>query len=76
MGFVERVNRLTLVGPDEPLLVIHGTEDKVVPFEQGQMVYELAGSTEKWLEPLKGSGHHDIWSNGGIQALQVFFDRF
>ena len=61
---------------EEPLLVMHGTEDKLVPFEQGKLVYELAGSAEKWLLPLDGGGHQDIWANGGLQAMQDFFDRF
>lgn len=65
-----------IAGMDAPLLVLHGTDDKVVPFAQGQLVYELAGSRQKWLRPLQGVGHQGIWAAGGIRAIQEFLDRF
>ena len=39
-----------------PVLIIHGTEDTFIPFEQGQRIFAAAGpSTRLWA--MRGSGH-------------------
>jgi len=60
---------------EEPLLILHGTADELVPFEQGQPVFRLAGSSEKWIEPLEGVGHRGIWTEAAMKALYAFMDR-
>ena len=60
---------------EEPLLVLHGTADNLVPFEQGQTVLRLAGSDQKWMEPLDGVGHRGVWTEGAMKALYEFMDR-
>ncbi|MEE9426833.1 MAG: alpha/beta hydrolase [Paracoccaceae bacterium] len=60
---------------DEPLLVLHGTDDKLVPFKLGQAVFDLAGSNEKTMLPLAETGHQGIWSAGGLQAISEFMDQ-
>jgi len=62
-------------GIDEPLLVLHGTEDKLVPFEQGQTVFRLAGSSDKSLVELAGIGHTGLWTPEAITAITGFLDR-
>lgn len=42
---------------DAPVLVIHSRADRVVPFEQGQRVYEAASEPKQFLE-IQG-GHND-----------------
>ncbi len=44
-----------------PLLVLHGTQDRVIPVDQGQAVFEAAASPQKRFERLDGLGHHDLW---------------
>lgn len=46
-----------------PLLVIHGTLDRIIPVEHGRNVYELAGGPKR-LEIFEGAGHGDLWKRG------------
>ena len=64
-----------IIEMDEPLLILHGTEDRVVPFAQGQIVFELAGSARKWMQQLPGVGHHGLWTDDALAALDAFLDR-
>jgi hypothetical protein len=41
----------------EPLLVVHGTSDPVVPFAQGRRLFERAASRRKRLCPIPGEDH-------------------
>jgi fermentation-respiration switch protein FrsA (DUF1100 family) len=66
---VDKLPRITA-----PLLVIHGTEDGVVPFWQGQRLYELAKGPKQrlWVD---GAGHNDLGWVAGQEywnALQEF----
>jgi alpha-beta hydrolase superfamily lysophospholipase len=51
-GFEAAMPRVTL-----PLLVMHGTEDRLVPVHAGQMVYDRAGSADKTLHIYDGYYH-------------------
>ncbi|MDY6856775.1 MAG: alpha/beta hydrolase [Thermodesulfobacteriota bacterium] len=42
-----------------PLLIIHGTQDKVVPFEMGKRMYNEA-KTEKQFVQIEGAGHNNL----------------
>ena len=42
-----------------PLLVIHGTNDHVIPFSMGEEIYENAQTT-KQLITIKGAGHNNL----------------
>lgn len=55
---------------DVPLLVIHGTEDDLVPFGHGRAVYEAAGASAE-LYPIDGAGHNDTYQVGG----SAYFER-
>ncbi len=57
---------------EEPLLVLHGTKDQLVPFTHGQMIFELAGSDVKHLEALPDIGHQGVWTEGALNALSEF----
>lgn len=59
----------------EPLLILHGTEDKLVPIEHGRTIFRLAGSQDKWIEQLEGVGHNEIWTPDALNALYAFIDR-
>jgi pimeloyl-ACP methyl ester carboxylesterase len=61
-----------------PLLVIHGTEDKLIPIKFGRMMYDNAGSVQKqWCE-IEGSGHNDlhVFKGAAMNCLITFFDTY
>jgi fermentation-respiration switch protein FrsA (DUF1100 family) len=55
-------------------LIIHGTEDEIVPFKMGEALYEAAPEPKAFL-PLYGAGHNDTYVTGGeayFRALAGF----
>lgn len=59
---------------DEPLLVIHGTDDTIIPFADGKSVYEQHGGPKQFL-PIQDTGHNDIWNRGFeiiVKAIKAF----
>lgn len=59
---------------DVPLLVVHGTEDRVVPFSEAERLLEAAPGAE--LVRLPGAGHNDVWAAGGTSYLRMLAERF
>ncbi len=53
-----------------PILIVHGTEDRVIPFSMGQRLYEAAPQPKSFLQ-IEGAGHNDIALVGG----ERYFDR-
>lgn len=51
---IDKMPRITA-----PLLVIHGTDDQVVPFWQGRRLYDVARGPKRWLW-VEGAGHNDL----------------
>src|SRR5262249_5728522 len=43
-----------------PLLVVHGTQDLVIPFEQGRSVYAAALTTHKRFVAVQNAGHLNL----------------
>ena len=58
-----------------PLLVIHGTDDTLIPIGQGRHVYDAAQSTDKQFLAVKGAGHTDLWRSDVLPKLWQFIDR-
>lgn len=59
-----------------PVLVIHGTDDELIPFGHGQRLYDLAQGPRQHLW-VRGSGHNDLSYVAGEQywrALRTFAD--
>jgi hypothetical protein len=46
-----------------PVLILHGTADRIVPVEHGRRLYELAPEPKR-LRIVDGVGHKDLWKNG------------
>ena len=68
-------NLATVGGVVQPLLVIHGEADRVVPFEMGRSVFEAAGSPDKAFLRVSDHGHAALW-NGRVQSdLFAFLTR-
>ena len=40
-----------------------------------QIVFDLAGSARKWMQQLPGVGHHGLWTDDALAALDAFLDR-
>jgi uncharacterized protein len=59
---------------DAPLLVIHGTEDRVIPLDSGKTLYEAADQP-KQMAVLRGAGHSDLYAFGAMQILRRFIDE-
>ncbi len=46
-----------------PMIIVHGTDDNIVPFENGKEVFRLAEQPKQFWE-IRGAGHVD-WMNFG-----------
>ncbi|HEX6985050.1 MAG TPA: prolyl oligopeptidase family serine peptidase, partial [Planctomycetaceae bacterium] len=69
---------VTYVTPnDPPVLTVHGTEDFVVPFDQGvrfDKVLREAGVTSYFV-PVEGAGHGDFRGDAVAGRLEAFFAK-
>jgi abhydrolase domain-containing protein 17 len=57
-----------------PILIIHGTQDQVIPFSHGQALYKTANSPKTFVA-IDGADHNDVNAVGGDrvdQSLQTF----
>ena len=57
------------------LLILHGTEDRLVPFAHGVELHARASSAEKSLVALKGHGHTGLWTQDAQHALFLFLSQ-
>ncbi|MBI5207572.1 MAG: alpha/beta hydrolase [Candidatus Firestonebacteria bacterium] len=50
-----------------PILIIHGTQDDIVPFSHGEKLFKQANNPKNFI-PIKGAQHNDIyiWEQGQI----------
>ncbi|GGK22815.1 alpha/beta hydrolase [Salinarimonas ramus] len=58
---------------DEPLLVMHGTQDRVTPFAQGRALYEAAGEPKRF-RGFEAEGHTRLLENGGLAEVRALLD--
>lgn len=54
---------------DMPLIWIHGTRDKLIPFAAGQRLFDAAREP-KAAYPIKNGGHNDLWDKGADQIIR------
>jgi uncharacterized protein len=62
----ERIGKVTA-----PLLILHGFQDKTVPYEMGEQMFELANQPKHIVKFLDG-GHEDLDANGALNAVARF----
>jgi abhydrolase domain-containing protein 17 len=62
-------NRDRLSQVHVPVLVAHGTEDRLIPLWHAQALY-AAANQPKTLLPIQGAGHNNVNEMGGQQYLQ------
>lgn len=63
---IEKIPTLSI-----PLLVIHGTDDRTVPFAQGLALFEAANEPKR-LFPVEGAGHSDTFLIGADTYWQTW----
>ncbi|MDF1646536.1 MAG: alpha/beta fold hydrolase [Legionellaceae bacterium] len=54
-----------------PLLALHGTEDNIVPYQQGKALFKAANQPKQWVT-LKNQNHHNLWTDDFIQTVSGF----
>jgi fermentation-respiration switch protein FrsA (DUF1100 family) len=58
----------------EPLLIMHGDSDTVIPQHFGRELFEAANQPKEGFWP-HGLGHNDIFDNGGFDIALKFIQR-
>ena len=59
---------------DEPVLVVHGAEDRVIPVEYGRKLFEAAGEPKR-LVIVEGAGHSNLWKKGLWPIVLEFLEE-
>jgi pimeloyl-ACP methyl ester carboxylesterase len=55
----------------KPTLVIHAEYDHILPFTEGQALYEASPASEKKLLMIPGANHNDIFARGLKEYIQA-----
>jgi uncharacterized protein len=58
-----------------PVVVVHGTNDSIVPFEMGEELYAAAPEPKRFIR-VEGAGHHNVGTAGLQQYRQVLPELF
>ncbi|MFT7172239.1 MAG: pimeloyl-ACP methyl ester carboxylesterase [Paracoccaceae bacterium] len=61
---------------ETPLLIIHGEEDQIIPFQDGQKLFELSTSDQKSFVPVPNAGHNDIFAQASFDLVSLLTDFF
>ncbi|MBW8635947.1 lysophospholipase [Hoeflea sp. WL0058] len=67
-------SRDRIIDVTEPVLILHGTDDRVVPFAQGQALYELANDPKQFAL-FEDAGHTELWRLGLRDRMLEFLKR-
>jgi uncharacterized protein len=54
-----------------PLLVLHGTQDTIVPYQQGRSLFKAANQPKQWVT-LQNQGHRNLWTPMFIHTVSQF----
>ncbi len=63
---------------DRPTLIIHAEHDHIIPFSDGQALYDASPAADKTLLPIPAANHNDIFLRGleaYLQAIQALVHR-
>lgn len=64
---IDKVGKITV-----PLLVLHGDQDEIIPFEHGEKVFAAAREPKQFY-PIKVAGHNDTFIAGGNPYYERLF---
>jgi uncharacterized protein len=71
----DRFESLARIGAiTEPLLIMHGDSDTVIPQRFGRRLFEAANQPKEGFWP-QGLGHNEIFDNGGFDTALAFIVR-
>lgn len=59
-----------------PLLILHGSDDPLIPIAQGRALFEAAPSGDKLFHEAAGAGHSDVIEGEALKVLLAFLNRF
>ena len=57
-----------------PLLILHGSEDRLIPASHGKRLFEAAKQPKAYVE-LEGGGHSNLFDFGAVDALVTYLDE-
>jgi hypothetical protein len=57
-----------------PILVMHGDQDRIIPFAFGERLYAAAPEPKRFLR-LPGVGHTRVLESGGLAAVNAFLSQ-
>ena len=63
---------------DKPVLIIHAEQDHIIPFSDGQALYDACSASDKTLLEIPGANHNDIFMRGlseYMAAVKALLDR-
>jgi len=60
---IDKIGKITM-----PLIVVHGTNDTVVPFEQGKALFAVAPDPKTFVT-MEGAGHVDLGERGSSEKI-------
>lgn len=58
---------------EAPLLIVHGSQDGVIPARMGRELFELAVPPKRF-ELIEGAGHNDHWTFGSQQRIFAWLE--
>lgn len=59
-----------------PLLILHGTDDTLIPIEMGRQIHSAAPSRDKTMLAVPGAGHTDLWRSDTLPRLWRFISDY
>jgi hypothetical protein len=69
---IDRFRNIDLIGAvTVPILVIQGTEDRIVPYSLGEKLFAAAPSPKKFLR-VEGAGHYDLREEAGERYWEAW----
>lgn len=72
LAITEQYDSLSVIDKiSAPLLIVHGTEDEIIPFDLGEQLFEAAKNPKTFVG-LKGAGHSDHYSFGSFDRMRAW----
>ncbi|SMP33801.1 alpha/beta hydrolase [Shimia sagamensis] len=59
-----------------PFLILHGSEDNLIPIEMGRQIFAAAPSRDKVFVEAPGAGHTGLWRTDTWPQLTKFINQF